>query len=390
MTNFVIVGGGVFGFTAAVELSSRGHQVTVLDPGPLPHPLAASTDLNKAVRMEYGADLQYTQMVDQAIDGWLEWNERFKVNVYEPTGVLMLTKKPMAPGGYEYESLKLIDAQGRAPERLDGDTIHDRFGAWRAGVYAQAAFQPRGGYTRSGLTVEKLCEWAIQLGVHVRPGITTTHTLETSGKVTGVLTTSGETIRADHTIIAAGAWTPDLVPEIRPYIQATAHPMFYLRPSDPAAYTAPNFCVFTADVANTGWYGFPVDPDTGLWKIAKHDSGHTVAPDHDRGDVSEDRIRELRDFLQLSLPGLAEAPLVKARNCFYTDTLDGHLWIDRHPQKTGLTLATGGSGHAMKMAPVLGGLIADAAEGKAHPWLERFCWRTKASSVPADAARAKR
>jgi len=66
------------------------------------------------------------------------------------------------------------------------------------------------------------------------------------------------------------------------------------------------------------------------------------------------------------------------------------LWIDRHPQKAGLTVATGGCGHAMKMAPVLGGLIADAVEGFENPWLERFAWRTQASAVPGDAARAAR
>ena len=52
----IIVGAGIFGVTAAMELRKRGHRVQLLDPGPLPHPLAASTDIGQAVRMEYGAD----------------------------------------------------------------------------------------------------------------------------------------------------------------------------------------------------------------------------------------------------------------------------------------------------------------------------------------------
>ena len=52
----VIAGAGIFGATAAVALARRGHRVTLVDPGPLPHPLAASTDISKVVRLEYGPD----------------------------------------------------------------------------------------------------------------------------------------------------------------------------------------------------------------------------------------------------------------------------------------------------------------------------------------------
>ena len=48
----VIVGAGVFGASAALELRKRGHSVTLLDPGPVPHVLAASTDISKVVRMD--------------------------------------------------------------------------------------------------------------------------------------------------------------------------------------------------------------------------------------------------------------------------------------------------------------------------------------------------
>ena len=44
MSRVIVVGAGVNGVTAAIELKKRGHEVVLLDPGPLPHPLAASTD----------------------------------------------------------------------------------------------------------------------------------------------------------------------------------------------------------------------------------------------------------------------------------------------------------------------------------------------------------
>ena len=56
MDRITVAGAGVFGVTAAIELRKRGHAVRLVDPGPLPHPLAASTDISKVVRPEYGAD----------------------------------------------------------------------------------------------------------------------------------------------------------------------------------------------------------------------------------------------------------------------------------------------------------------------------------------------
>ena len=50
--------------------------------------------------------------------------------------------------------------------------------------------------------------------------------------------------------------------------------------------------------------------------------------------------------------------------------------IDRSPADPRVVLATGGSGHAFKFAPVLGALVANAVEGVDDPRLARFRWRT--------------
>jgi glycine/D-amino acid oxidase-like deaminating enzyme len=64
-----IVGGGIAGITAALELRRRGFTVDVFDPGPLPHPNAASTDITKMIRMDYGADEFYTELMEGAFWG---------------------------------------------------------------------------------------------------------------------------------------------------------------------------------------------------------------------------------------------------------------------------------------------------------------------------------
>jgi glycine/D-amino acid oxidase-like deaminating enzyme len=159
--------------------------------------------------------------------------------------------------------------------------------------------------------------------------------------------------------------------------------VFHLRPREPELFAPERFPVFMADVAQTGWYGFPLHPSEGVVKLGRHARGRRVDPDAARTAVAGDED-ELRAFLRRALPPLAGAPLVAMRSCFYCDTADGHFWIDRDPERQGVTLASGGSGHAFKFAPCLGPMIADAVEGVDNPWLRRFRWRTRERAYTAE------
>ena len=149
-------------------------------------------------------------------------------------------------------------------------------------------------------------------------------------------------------------------------------------------FAPPRFVTFTAEVSRSGWYGFPLHPREGVVKVANHGVGLRLDPARDARVVTEQDVRQLRAFLALAFPALAQADVVFTRRCLYCDTLDGHLWIDRHPDVEGLTVAAGGSGHAMKMAPMLGAMIADAAEARPNPWLDRFRWRELESDAAVE------
>ena len=363
MSQVLIRGAGLFGLSTAIELLRRGHRVTVVEPGPVPSPRAASNDLNKVVRSEYAGDRQYTEMALAAIDGWTRWNDTFGEAVYEQAGVLLLTGDA---AGFEADSARLAGELGRPIETLSAGDVANRFPAW-ASAGLGGYFNPRGGYCRSGLAVECLARRVRQLGgtVGVRePG------------------------NVDLTIITAGVWTGELLPELAALLRPTAHPILYLRPRDPAAFEPPQWPVFTFDITRTGWYGFPVDAATGLVKLALHDAGDVVPPGVDRNAVDPRRLDQLRHFLDENVPALENATLERAAVCCYTDTPDGHFLIDRLAGRPDTIVATGGSGHAAKMAPVLGPMVADLVEGKANPWLARFALRSAGPSGFADSARA--
>ena len=99
MESIVIVGAGIFGLTASLELLRRGHSVTVIDPGPVPHPLASSNDTCRMVRMDYGDDRLYVELAEKAIQGWHSWNQSWGEEIYHETGFLLTTDEVVVFAG---------------------------------------------------------------------------------------------------------------------------------------------------------------------------------------------------------------------------------------------------------------------------------------------------
>jgi glycine/D-amino acid oxidase-like deaminating enzyme len=406
-----ILGGGIFGLTAALELARRGHSITVIDRAPIPHPLAESTDISKVVRMDYGADEDYTALGEASLDGWRRWNAEWASTcgpLFHETGVTFLSRTPMEPGTFEYESYTMLVGRGHPLERLDATAIAERFPAYKPGALVDGYFHPRGGWAESARVVAKLAELARAAGIVIRESPLAMITGSSRDPATtgdrGVMIqrdpdrpvhqSKVDLIAAELVIVAAGAWTPALVPELADSIVGNGQPIFQLRPEDPSLFAAERFPVFGADISRTGYYGFPVTAD-GVVKIANHGTGTRIAiGDPATGDELAQRVvhpgqeAALRMFLAETFPALATAPIVERRLCVYADTLDGHFWIARHPDKPGVVVATGGSGHAFKFAPVLGALIADIALGEPHPLAHKFRWRSAAPAV-GDAARHK-
>jgi glycine/D-amino acid oxidase-like deaminating enzyme len=370
----IVVGAGINGVVAAIELRKRAHEVVLIDPGPLPHPLAASTDISKAVRAAYGADEDYTALAEQSREIWRQWNVEFGVELYHETGFLFMRQCPMQPGDFEYESFKLLEQRGHQIERIDSKQLLERYPAWNAKRYPDGFLDLEAGYAESGRVVAALIQRAKSLGVESRENAKFRELDEAGDRVKGILLENGEKIAADAVVMAVGAWTPYALPFTRNFFRASGQPVFHLKPEKPELFTPERFPIFGADISTTGYYGFPLNRD-GLVKIANHGSGREMSPDSPERAVTKEEENKMRQFLSDSFPGLADAPIVFTRICLYCDTHDGDFWIAPDPERPELIIAAGDCGHGFKFAPVLGEIIADAVEGKSNPLLEKFRWR---------------
>lgn len=388
--DFLILGAGIFGITTAVNLCKKKYSVAIINPGHIPHPLAESTDISKIIRMEYGTDVEYMEMMEECFPVWRAWNDLFKDRLFHETGFLLLSAQSLdkEQNSFESASYHNLIRKNYKPERLSQKDIAKRFSFVNSENYAEGFYHAVGGYAESGRVVETLTRYADQLGCTIYEEQTAAELLISNDEVTGVKTREGNSFTAGHIIVCAGNLTPFLVPGLEPYMKITGHPVFHIKPNYPAIFKYPAMTVFAADISNTGWYGFPLHPKENVVKIANHGNGLTINdPENDERKVYDDDILNLRNFLKNSIPSLANDPIVYTRRCCYTDTLDGHFWIDNHPEIKNLTVGSGGSGHGFKMAPLLGNMIATVAEGGNHKWSARYRWRhlDQASKIKEEA-----
>ncbi|MBA3396744.1 MAG: FAD-dependent oxidoreductase [Deltaproteobacteria bacterium] len=119
----IVVGSGVFGLTAALEFRARGHLVTLCDPGPVPHPLAESTDISKIVRLDYGADADYAALGEVALGGWRRRNA--DAPLFHGTGVAVANDAERVTTDAQERALRaFVDAS--LPALADAPIVHRR------------------------------------------------------------------------------------------------------------------------------------------------------------------------------------------------------------------------------------------------------------------------
>ena len=383
--SILILGGGCFGLTAALELRARGWKVTLIDQGPLPHPDAASTDISKVVRMDYAADAQHTAMGLLSLARWKAWNARWGIDLYHEDGFLVMSRGEMQPGGFEHDSYHYLSRLGHALRRTDSAMLREKHPVWNADQYVEGYLNPVGGWVESGRVVARLAQEAREAGIEIVEQVKAPRPIFTAGRCTGIESADGRSWASELVLVAAGAWTPEVLPHLQNVLWTTAQTVFHFQPSQPERFRAPEFPVWGADIARTGWYGFPANAE-GLVKVANHGIGRRV-------QASEPRVmpageeEKYRAFLSRTFPALAGAPVHSHRVCLYGDTFDGAFWITHDQQHPGLVVAAGDSGHAFKFTPVLGELIADVVEHKNNPWTPRYAWRAPTLGA-SDGARA--
>lgn len=364
-----IVGAGVFGLAAAIELAGRGHDVHVFEQGDIPHFAASSTDVCKAIRrIWYSGDNEtYVELVERAAVEWRAWEKLSGESIYHQTGALTATKH-FEPGSPMYSSVEFLSGRGGEVAVMSSEEAGQRFPLLRFADDEVCVYDHWTGYVESGRAVGVMADIARDGGAWVGAR-TPVSTVDERPSTVEIVHGDGRSA-FDRVVVAAGPWVGRLLPEVGMRMRVTRQQMLLIEPRDPRDFAHGAFPTWNFDPDGDGWYGFPLLRE-GYVKIAKDRPGEVADPDVDRGGTS-DFLEEAMDFLRDRIPEMAAGRVAEGRSCLYTSTPDDHFMIDRVPGRERVFVAGGGSGHGFKFGSSIGPVIADSVEDVHNPLGERF------------------
>ena len=366
-----VIGAGVFGAWAALQLVRRGKRVVLLEAYGPGHSRSSSGDESRIIRMGYGKDEIYTRWSQRSL---AQWKELFAATrheaLFQQTGVLWLAGEDQTRLNETRATLKQCDV---TYEDLDLGGLGARFPQIGLDGIRSAILEPQSGVLMARRAV------AATVAEAGRRGATYVHALVEQPKakrpLRAIKTTSGEEISAGQFVFACGAWLAKLFPEIvGPRLFVTRQEVFFFGlPAGDSRFAPPALPTFLFQ--NDESYGMPDVESRGL-KIALDAHGVAADPDTQSRVVSEESARAMREYVAKRFPALRDAPIAETRVCQYENTSNGDFLIDRHPEMENVWFAGGGSGHGFKHGPALGDYVAGLILGEAKPE-PRFSLATK-------------
>lgn len=351
----IVAGLGAMGSATAYQLARRGRRVLGLDRFAPPHTFGSTHGHSRIIRTAYWDDPSYVPLVGRAYESWRELEAASGHRLFFPTGAMYLGAPDSALVSGARESVRL---HGIPYEELSGTGLTRRAPAFRPAADTVAIWEPEAGVLLPELAVTSFLTLATASGadIHVEEPL-----LRWSAEGDGVtVATSRGTYHADRLVLAVGAWTSQLVPDLGVALTVERQVMHWFRPTAGSQGLGPDRapCYMWEYAPGHIWYAVS-DMGDGL-KAGIHHHGEISDPETVRRDVTDHDVARVRSLIHEFIPD-ADAPPVASAVCFYTDTPDEHFLIDTHPRHPAVLIASACSGHGFKFASVIGEIMADLA-----------------------------
>jgi len=366
----IVIGLGAMGSSAASHLAQSGARVLGIDRFTPPHAFGSSHGQTRIIREAYFEDPLYVPLVQQAYQLWRELQAQSGRTLLRQTGALMIGPQD----GVLVRGARLSAEQhGLAHEMLDANEVVRRFSVLRPEPGMVAVWEPRAGVLFAEACVEAQLAQARARGATLALG---ERVLGWRVEGDGVeVETDRARYRAGQLLITAGAWAGSLLPaEVLP-VSVERQVFHWFEPTAQAAAFDISRCPVHLWEKSPGryFYGLP-DVGDGV-KLGIHHEGQTTTADTVDREVHPAEIAEMRQLVRRFIPD-ADGPLRASSVCLYTNTPDGHFWIDRHPGHQQVLIASPCSGHGFKFASVLGLALARwLVDGDPGVDLSRFARR---------------
>jgi sarcosine oxidase len=363
----IVVGLGGLGSAALYRLSAElGGGVLGLEQFELGHVRGASQDHSRIIRLAQHQE-EYAALAAPAYKAWAEVEAESGLTLVTRTGGLVIEDRAaragVATGTRNIEGYTAVfDRFGVAYELLDADELAGRWPQFRLTGSEQALYQSESGIVDAARANAVHLALARAHGAEVR-ATTKVRAVRPDGDGVAVVTDT-ETLHADRVVVAADAWTNQVLGTTIPLTVLQEQVTYYATPHL-AEFAPERFPVFMWH-GHHNFYGFPVHGEVAT-KLGQHMGGHETTADTRTFDVDPVRQALYAAFLDEHLPRF-RGPELYSKTCLYTVPPDQNFILDTLPEHPQVTVAVG-AGHAYKFAALIGALLTDLALGRApaHP-----------------------
>lgn len=334
-SDVVVVGGGVMGLLSALALGRQGVQVV----------LAERREVGKESSWAGGGIISplYPWRYSHAVTALASWSQDF----YQPFAARLAEQVDIDPQVYgaglywldlddEDEAVSWACREQRVLSRVAMDVVHASVPGLGP-VFARAVYMPGVASVRNPRLVK-----ALRAALRGLPNVVVHEHAEVQGflcdrgRVEGVATSRGE-VRADKVVVAAGAWSGDLLATLG--LQLPVEPV----KGQMILYKCePDF--LPAIVLAKGRYAIPRKDGHVLVGSTLEHAGFDKTP-------TEDALASLRASAEELLPALADAEVVGHWAGLRPGSPDGIPFIGEVAQYPGLWLNCGHYRNGLVLAP---------------------------------------
>ncbi len=355
-SHIAVVGAGAFGGWTALQLLERGARVTLLDAWGPGNSRASSGGETRVMRGTYGPVPPYTELASRALKLWAKYERRWKRKFLHQCGVLWMAAN--RDDEFERGSVQMLRSSGIPFRELSAASMKKRWPQINFEGIEWGIFEPECGYLDARASCKAVVDAFMAAGGHYLQTAVSGDGLE-DAPLRGLPLSNGRKIGADVYVFACGPWLGRLFPNtVGNRVRATKQDVFFFgAPAGDDRFSERHLPVW-ADHRGRFRYGIPGSGRRGF-KIADDTRGPDFDPTSGERVVSQETLRDIREYVTFRFPGLKNAPLVETRVCQYEQTPDSHFIIDRHPANENAWLLGGGSGHGFKHGPAVGEMIAE-------------------------------
>ena len=359
----IVVGVGGVGSAVVYELARRGERVLGLERYSIPHTNGSSHGYSRIIRRAYHEDPGYVSMVTRAYDRWRALEEHADEQLLYETGSIAAgpPDSDLVAGATE-----ACHEHGIEHERLTASETNTRFPGLDVPDGYEAVYQSDGGFVRPEAGIVAHVRLAQRAGARIQARERVIDWQSTTDGVR-VNTNKGQ-YAADRLVVAAGAWTGELVESLADELSPERQVIAWMQPEQPREFTPERLPVFlVSDEQAVVHYGIPAFGAPGV-KFGRHYHLHEVV---DPGEMNAEPTARDEAMLRAAADEyltVGDATLMGLETCLYTNTEDRDFVVDTLPNHPNVVVLGGFSGHGYKFAGTLGEIGADLATGEPSPF----------------------